>query len=108
MSFYNLDLIQNICSMNGWKTGSDKHTFVQKLFAMLWRKLQDDADRDFDGVVTDQEWVKNKLVVFVTLPYTRFLVKKHPSRYRGTSLLCTDEGSLYHGVMICRSRYSLF
>ena len=70
-------ILQNICSMNGWKAGSDKHTFVQKLFAMLWRKLQDDADRDFDGVVTDQEWVKNKLVVFVTLPSARFLVKKH-------------------------------
>ena len=48
---------QNICKMSGWKMGSDKYIAAHEMFADIWRKLQDAADENFDGIITEEEWV---------------------------------------------------
>ncbi|CAH1790201.1 unnamed protein product [Owenia fusiformis] len=48
---------ENICKMNGWKIDSEKYKHAQELFTEIWRYLQDSADGDFDGKVTEDEWL---------------------------------------------------
>lgn len=48
---------QTICKLSGWKASSDKYVQVQELFIELWRSLQDCADENFDGRITEEEWV---------------------------------------------------
>ncbi|CAG5131910.1 unnamed protein product [Candidula unifasciata] len=47
-----------ICAMSGWKDGSDKALKAQRVFADMWRYLQDDGDVDLDGKVTEDEWMR--------------------------------------------------
>merc|ERR1712173_112985 len=44
--------------MSGWKLGSDKYIAAHELFADIWRKLQEAADENSDGIVTEEEWLK--------------------------------------------------
>ena len=50
-------MFQNICKLNGWKIGTEKHTQLYELFKELWRNLEDQGDEDFDGKITAEEWV---------------------------------------------------
>ena len=43
--------------MSGWKPGEDKFIKTHELFVTIWRKLQDEADINNDGLVTAEEWV---------------------------------------------------
>lgn len=43
--------------MSGWKQGSKRYHQVHELFKEIWRKLQDDGDVDFDGKISEDEWV---------------------------------------------------
>lgn len=49
---------QKICDMSGWKVGSKRYVQVHELFKEIWRKLQDDGDENFDGKITEEEWLK--------------------------------------------------
>ena len=59
---------QNICKLNGWKYGSDKHTHVHELFKELWMNLSDQGDEDLDGEITQQEWASVILFVHYMTP----------------------------------------
>ena len=43
--------------MSGWKAGSERFIHVHELFKEIWRRLQDDGDENFDGKITEDEWV---------------------------------------------------
>lgn len=49
---------QKICDMSGWTPGSKRYLQVNELFKEIWRKLQDDGDENFDGRITEEEWLK--------------------------------------------------
>lgn len=49
---------QKICDMSGWKPGSKRYIEVHELFKEIWRKLQDDGDVDFDGKISEDEWIR--------------------------------------------------
>ncbi|KAK3095447.1 hypothetical protein FSP39_014788 [Pinctada imbricata] len=49
---------KKICDLSGWKPGEDKFIQTHELFVMIWRKLQDEADTNNDGLVTSDEWLK--------------------------------------------------
>ena len=54
---YILHALQKICEMSGWKPGAPRYLQVHELFKEIWRKLQDDGDADFDGKISQDEWV---------------------------------------------------
>ena len=74
---------QNMCELNGWKYGSDKHTAMHELFKELWRNLSDQGDEDLDGEITQQEWVrdvvhgKSRFFVVQTIFYARKYAKSN-------------------------------
>ncbi|XP_070178166.1 calexcitin-2-like isoform X2 [Littorina saxatilis] len=48
---------EKICSLSGWKTGSEKFMKTQELFTDIWRRLQDEGDENLDGKITADEWL---------------------------------------------------
>lgn len=47
-----------ICDLSGWKPGDKRYLQVYELFKEIWRKLQDDGDENFDGKISEEEWIK--------------------------------------------------
>lgn len=52
-------LSQDICKMSGWENGSDKFNKTKTLFRAIWRNLEDCADKNNDGKITTEEWVRH-------------------------------------------------
>lgn len=48
---------EKVCSLSGWKVGTDKFMKTQELFTEIWRRLQDEGDEDLDGKITAEEWL---------------------------------------------------
>ena len=53
-----LNSFQHICKLSGWKTGSKNFVQAHELFIDIWRNLQDYADENIDGAISEDEWVK--------------------------------------------------
>ncbi|WAR22321.1 CEX2-like protein [Mya arenaria] len=47
-----------ICELSGWKAGTPRHVQTNELFKEIWRRLQDDGDENFDGKISEDEWIK--------------------------------------------------
>ena len=50
-------VVQNMCQLNGWKYGTDKHTALHELFKEMWMNLSNEGDENFDNEITEEEWV---------------------------------------------------
>ncbi|XP_025081931.1 calexcitin-2-like isoform X2 [Pomacea canaliculata] len=48
---------QRICHLSGWKEGSEKFIKTQELFIEIWRRLQDEGDKNLDGRISAEEWL---------------------------------------------------
>ena len=54
-----LNCFQEICKLSGWKAGSKNYVQSHELFIDIWRNLQDCADENIDGTITEDEWVRD-------------------------------------------------
>ena len=52
-----LNSFQHICKLSGWKVGSKNFVQAHELFIDIWRNLQDYADENIDGAISEDEWV---------------------------------------------------
>lgn len=50
--------IKNIAKIRGWKEGEFVYEEAKKIAVVMWEGLQQQADKDGDGKVTADEWIK--------------------------------------------------
>ncbi|KAL3884695.1 hypothetical protein ACJMK2_024807 [Sinanodonta woodiana] len=48
---------KKICEMSGWKPGTEKYRKINELIIQIWTKLDEDGDANFDGRITEDEWL---------------------------------------------------
>ena len=63
--------------MSGWKEGSDQYKQTQELFINIWRSLQDSGDKDFDGKISEAEWVSCSKIISVYYVIMTYYVSSH-------------------------------
>ncbi|XP_074661251.1 calexcitin-2-like isoform X2 [Tubulanus polymorphus] len=48
----------HICQLSKWKACDERYDRTQKLFIKIWEALSTIADKNFDGKISEEEWVE--------------------------------------------------
>ncbi len=75
--------LQHVCQLSGWKPGSRHFVHAHELFIDVWRNLQDSADENTDGVITEDEWVQTSSSFELETNFYASLQSQNPSYQRG-------------------------